>query len=146
MHLKGVIMICSNCSSEVPDKRIRKNQLHHYCNKKCKQEYYTKHNKSKYYQFSRSPSTTGAIYELMVCTELLKLGYDVFRSMSPNASCDLIINKNNILLKVEVTTGYQKVNNDLWHLPKNNNLYDILAVVTLTGIIYLDKTGVRYEF
>ena len=41
-----------------------------------------------------SVSTTGdigAMHEMMVATDLLRRGWEVFRSVSPSSSCDLVI-------------------------------------------------------
>lgn len=42
----------------------------------------------------------------MASVDLLEKGFEVFRSLSPNCSCDLIIQKDNKLQRVEVRTGF----------------------------------------
>lgn len=46
--------------------------------------------------------TTGAISELVICCDLLRRGYEVFRSVSPSCSCDLAVLKDGKLLRIEV--------------------------------------------
>lgn len=50
--------------------------------------------------------TVGAMSELMVCGELLRKGYSVFRSVSPSCFCDLIATKDSFSMSIEVRTGY----------------------------------------
>ena len=47
-----------------------------------------------------STATVGAISELVVCVDLAKKGYEVFRAISPSCSCDLIARKNNICRRI----------------------------------------------
>lgn len=44
---------------------------------------------------------------MIVACDLLRRGYEVFRALSPSASCDLAILKAGKLLRVEVRTGYR---------------------------------------
>lgn len=53
---------------------------------------------------SADTSTTGAIGELQVAVDLLRLGYQVFRAMSPSCPCDLVVMKNGKAVRVEVKT------------------------------------------
>ena len=76
-----------------------------------------------------SPGDIGTISELLAANFFLEKGYSVFRSLSPNASCDLIILKEGKPLRVEVKT----IRSSLFakHIPKhyNFNKFDILATV-----------------
>ena len=47
----------------------------------------------------------GASAELRVCADLLLRGYEVFRSISPHCSCDLMIQKDGNIYRVEVKTA-----------------------------------------
>lgn len=87
----------------------------------------------------RAPSTTGAISELRVCADLLIKGYEVFRAVSPDASCDLIVMKRGVITRVQVRTTYRH--------PATNKLYactnpadvgrqDMFAWVTPEDIVY----------
>jgi PD-(D/E)XK endonuclease len=52
-----------------------------------------------------SHGTAGALAELVVAIDLLQRGYDVFRSVSPSCSCDLVAQKDGVLTTIEVRTG-----------------------------------------
>jgi hypothetical protein len=82
-----------------------------------------------------SASTIGAISELAVCADLLSKGYDVFRSVSPGAQCDLIAQKDGNLIRVEVKTNARK--------PDSYNVCDILASYGGGYIAYHRVTGSR---
>jgi hypothetical protein len=50
-----------------------------------------------------SPGTAGAVSELRVACYLLNLGWDVFRSLSPNGSTDLVaIKGRSRVLRIQV--------------------------------------------
>ena len=51
-------------------------------------------------------STLGALSESRACADLLRLGYEVFRAVSPAATCDLVIMKKDRLLRAEVKPSY----------------------------------------
>jgi hypothetical protein len=72
--------------------------------------------------------TVGAMHELLVCADLLKRGYAVFRSVSPNAYCDMLMAKDGAILRVEVTTGCRTISGSLSFPPKKNR-FDLLAIV-----------------
>jgi hypothetical protein len=76
-----------------------------------------------------SPSTKGASSELIVSVDLLSKSYEVFRSVSPAASCDLIALKNGQTFRVEVKTGTaQGTRHRVYPKPPTDN-FDILAIV-----------------
>ena len=81
--------------------------------------------------------TVGAIGELRVCADLLAKGDKVFRSVSASCSCDLVIIRNGILLRVEVKTGYIRLDGtySVSTEARASNA-DILAVVLPEKIIY----------
>lgn len=83
-----------------------------------------------------STASVGALHELLVCADLLKRGFHVFRAVSPSCSCDLAILDGSRLLRIEVTTGYKSASGSLSfpeHSPQN---YDVLAVVSAGEISY----------
>lgn len=83
-----------------------------------------------------STGTKGAIHELQVSADMMLAGYDVFRSLSPNATCDLVAVKNGKCYRVEVTTGSLYRGKKLYYPPHKQERYDILAVVSTLGIDY----------
>lgn len=78
-----------------------------YCSSECRKEKYRQYTG----RFSRYPNistgTVGALTELEVAADLLKKGYEVFRSLSPSASCDLAVLQNGVLRRIEVRTAYR---------------------------------------
>lgn len=71
---------------------------------------------------------------MLVCAELLKRGYSVFRSVSPAACCDLILlDGNGGMIRVEVKTAYKlKTGTIQCALPKHQQgKHDVLAMVFL---------------
>lgn len=72
----------------------------------------------------------GTYSELMVCCDLLKKGYDVFRCISPCSDFDLAVYKKpHEFIRIEVKTGYvhQTTKTFNYSFPRNNE-YDIIAV------------------
>jgi Holliday junction resolvase-like predicted endonuclease len=83
-------------------------------------------------------SSVGAIGELRVSTDLLGKGFEVFRSISPAASCDLIAMKQGKMLRVEVKTGYENPETGLAHSVRalNTEKHDVLAICYPSHIHY----------
>lgn len=84
----------------------------------------------------------GSAHELLVCADLLKRGWEVFRSVSSHASVDLIAHKNGVLKRVEVTTGSRKVDGGISHPTKDPARHDVLAIVLYSGEIVYRDVGV----
>ena len=124
---------CKRCGSPIPETR---NKGAHYCSLKCRQklerDLYRKNN-----PFNGIPKgSVGTISELVVCSDLLRRGYEVFRSVSPHCSCDIAILKNKELIRVEVKTGSIKKNGSVQTPPGvKSELHDILAIVLRNGTI-----------
>jgi len=55
--------------------------------------------------YGMNSSTSGAFSEFIVCVDLMKRGYEVFRAVSPANSCDLIALKPGAMKRIEVRTG-----------------------------------------
>jgi Holliday junction resolvase len=94
-----------------------------------------------------SKGKTGAISELLVCANLLEKGYEVFRSVSQDCSCDLLAMKDNKILKIEVKTVAINKNGSLnYGIAKENiNRFDILANVVDGIILYQEQSVVAYN-
>lgn len=96
---------CQQCSGPIPaTRRIRKSE---YCSKKCRHESWERRNPimPDHLPDSMSKGTKGALSEIVAAADLLRRGAEVFRSISPNCSADLIANLDGELLRVEVRTG-----------------------------------------
>lgn len=75
------------------------------------------------------PSPNGTISELLVCADLLRMGYEVFWAVSPTASCDLIATKGDAVFRVEVKTGHERLNGKPSHSkPRPWQKFNVLAV------------------
>jgi|GEM_PF-3997791 len=134
---KKLDLNCLNCSE------LMKNVLPHrkYCSKKCKIKYQSKQmGFDKYENENLNNISRGAMNEMIVCADLIRNGFEVFKAIANN-SCDLAILKNKTLYRVEVTSGNIYSKNGKVHIPtKDVNKHDILAVVLRNGeIIYTPK-------
>ena len=100
-------------------------------------------------QLDLSTGTAGALGELIVSAELFKLGYNVFRALSPACPYDLIAEFGRVLYRVEVRTGWvQGLTGPVigsgvncgWDTQDKERAADILAVVTHspTMVTFLD--------
>jgi hypothetical protein len=77
-----------------------------------------------------APGTQGAIAELKVAAYLAERGYAVFRAVSPNSLCDLIVWKDGKAQRIEVKTGQILATGGISATyPKPGRYFDILAVV-----------------
>ena len=82
----------------------------------------------------------GAASEMVVCTDLLLKGYDVFRAVSPSASCDLVVFCGEKLFRIEVRTAAYKSKNGRLVCGKATRYgFDVLAMV------YLPAKTVEYK-
>ena len=99
--------ICVQCGSEIGGSRVK------YCSHECaSQQHHDKYTSPNLFR-GRSISITGTISELRVAVDLLSKGYDVFRALSPHCSCDLVILKNGVPLRIEVRTVHKKASGEI---------------------------------
>lgn len=108
-----------------------------YCSKRCFQKRKTEYSRPicQFGDFKGSRNTKGAIQELKVCADLFLKGYDVFRSVSPSAHCDLIISDGNGLIKtVEVRSAVKNRSGNLSFGRKGE--YQVMAAVYKDKILY----------
>ncbi len=126
-------IICLQCSTKFTTSQNKK-----FCSFDCR----NKNEKNKRIKTNAdfgyakmATGTIGAISELLVCADLLKKGFEVFRSVSSHCSCDLAIVLDKQLYRVEVTTGCYGNNGNLINVTKDPEKFDILVVVTKDGKI-----------
>lgn len=83
-------------------------------------------------------SNVGAAHELVVCVDLLRHGWTVFRNVSPVGCADLVAVRDGKIIMVEVTTARRTAGGSLSFSPRSTrHRYDVLALVThLGGIEY----------
>ena len=86
-----------------------------------------------------NPSFRGALSELIVSSDLMAKGYEVYRALSPSSSCDLIVIVDKKPLRVEVRTGYKRLDGSLSASGRGSieGKYDVLAVVVGGEIVYV---------
>ena len=118
--LKRKSIICKLCGGNFEG--IGNGCKRKYCNK-CSLERKTKKRILKkllpnpiisiksYLKYGRKLPTgsIGTLSELIVSVDLLKRGFYVFRSMTPNSPCDLIIEKEGWTIRLEVKTGNRSI-------------------------------------
>ncbi len=121
--IKGRRFKCGYCSKPFSPKTGRDR----YCSPECAtlmRKVTTGRTESLSYL---STGTIGAVGELAVSVDLLRLGYEVFRSVSPACSCDLVAFDGCSLLRLEVRTGYRSGLGDRITC-KTDKRADVLAV------------------
>jgi hypothetical protein len=95
------------------------------------------------YRTGLPASTTGALSELLVCSDLLSKGYYVFRSLSPNSPYDIVADKNGQIYKIEITTGRRLPSGVLVYSKHDNlkNKFDVIAIsiINKREIIYIPE-------
>ncbi len=109
-----------------------------YCDTWClRKETRNKYEKAFMFKGQRDihRTTLGAINEYRVCVDLLMKGYEIFKSITPNCSCDLIMLKDNKIKRIEVTSGY-RVNGKIYANKHNKSKYDIMVIVVNNEILY----------
>jgi hypothetical protein len=95
-----------------------------------------------------STGKRGAISEMLVASDLLDRGYEVFRSVSQDCSCDLLALKDGKASRIEVRTGYSNKGGTVGCSisEKDFGRFDILAIVLDGRIIYQDAEAARTEW
>lgn len=73
--------------------------------------------------------TSGAIRELIVCTDLMLRGFPTFRAISASCPCDLIVLAGEKILRVEVTCGYMRRDGSIGWPAHDTSTYDVIAIV-----------------
>jgi len=95
--------------------------------------------KSKKY---KNGNCTGASHELLVCSDLLSKGFEVYRSVSSTGYCDLIVInfETKEILRIEVTTGTIGNLGYISFPKKDKKKYDVLAVIVDNQVYYHPTT------
>ena len=123
------VRVCKQCGGEF---RRKLNTL--YCSPACSRSAA----KGLYDRFSSVPiptGTVGAISELRIAADLLAKGYEVFRAVSSACSCDLMVLKDGVSLRIECRTGYTNKKTGKVYTSRKNKA-DVVAINTNIGILY----------
>jgi len=137
---------CKVCGQLLSINQLRYKAI--YCSSYCYQEANRKETGTYYSDGKLLPSSvTGAIHELLVCAELMKRGYYVFRAQSPACPCDLVAMKDGDLFKIEVTTGRNSTSKLSFPKKKGSYLFDFMAIVLKDNSIrWRDRQYNEVEF
>src|SRR5271166_6211755 len=83
-------------------------------------------------QKEKTTSTTGALSELKAAVDLMERRWQVFRAISPDASCDLIIMSGDELKRVQVRTAKVSATGKVYRhkVPEDAGRQDLYAYVT----------------
>jgi hypothetical protein len=136
MKRRETTKICPGC--EVKFSPLRGTTV--YCTPRCRKEHYHKRTCTDlqiFKPYSLPPGTVGAIGELIVCSDLLLQGLEVFRAVSPLCSCDLIASNGLETNRVEVKTASMRLGGS-YSVLRNGN-YDTIAVVIGNRVAYEGK-------
>jgi len=135
MEIMRKFITCKGCA--VRFKRKCKTQL--FCMPECRIKYNQPNKTSQ----GLSNGVVGAISELMVASDLLVKGFEVFRSVSPACSCDIVALKEGKLKRIKVRTAYRNSVSNKLYFCKNetDTLCDhYAAVIQETGeIVYVPE-------
>ena len=123
------------CGNEVPIGRMDKGKHAKFCSRECcalfsKEKYRERTGRSGWADISRGKS--GAVSELVVSADLLTRGYEVFRAVAQDGSCDIVVLKDGSILRIEIRSGYKTDDGTVKATANklNPSKYDVLAIVT----------------
>lgn len=123
---------CLGCAQAISDNRRIDAK---FCSKDCLR----KHAHGVYLisnpRSGLSTGKTGAISELLVAADLLRLGFDVFRAVSQSCSCDIVALRNGVTVRIEVRTGQRNSSGGLSY-SKAGIKADHVAIVSGDMIFY----------
>lgn len=125
------ILKCKQCGKVIEAENKNRRV---FCSKKCLNLFGSRNIQK--FNYPINTGTLGAISELSVCADLMKKGYLLFKSISPSSPYDLVVDIKGVLHKLEVKTGSIRSNGSLSYYVRPEAIYDILAVVFVTGIKY----------
>lgn len=119
---------CSREFSPYPGKK--------FCSRKCNGQHNRRRVQEQHHQ-GTDCSATGALCELVVAADLMQKGYEVFRPLSPSAPCDLVVIKDQRILRIEVRKGHDSSKGIRFgKYPKDEGNQDHYAVVLTDRIVY----------
>lgn len=133
---KRIVKICEICNEDF----LSYTRRQRFCKKECS----TKHGRITRGSVNagsvNNTNTVGAISELIVGSNLLSLGYDVFRALSPSSSFDLVAVKQTKSFFIEVRTGYRSLDGSVSFSTKHCEGVNLFAVyiVEEESITYFD--------
>lgn len=128
-------LTCAECGVALP---LDKNPSRIYCSRECQRN--VQRRKTGRLFLPIPSGTIGALHELVICADLMRRGWNVFRAMSPSCPCDLIVYRSESpLFRVEVRTAQRRADGEVYRQPNTWEIgrYDVRALVCHDGeIIY----------
>jgi hypothetical protein len=97
---------CEQCGNPFP----KTQKTRRFCSRGCNSQSYKEKIMPLWGLGSRlgiATGTTGAIGELLIAADLMRLRYEVFRALSQSTSCDLLAFRNGKMYRIEVRTAYR---------------------------------------
>lgn len=85
----------------------------------------------------RLHGTNGAAAELLVCVDLMRSGYHVYRAVSPATPSDLVAISDEETLRVEVRCATERKDGSLSPVMRQTDECDLYAFVCGTRIEYM---------
>lgn len=143
---------CRQCGEPIEEARLRRRAV--YCSLSCQVAWHGKGTERDFAatRMNLATGTVGALAEMAVAVDLLERGYEVFRSVSPAATCDLVVLLGTRSLRVEVRTAYLRGETDLHiNIPQKDagrqDLYGFVVHTSPRQISYVwpDKTPVDWD-
>ena len=130
---------CDNCGAPIP---LGSSPRRRYCSRVCKNA--ANYNRADRTMIGAPTATVGAAHELLVCVDLMRRGYHVFRAVSPSSPCDLVVFRGDEKpLRIEVRTAARSVGGKIY-IPadKGTERYDVKAWVFHDGdIMYVPENA-----
>ena len=85
----------------------------------------------------------GAFSEMIVSADLISLGWQVYRAVSPASRFDMVAARpdGSAILRVEVTTGNVSSSGNIHRPQKDNERFDVLAVVLPNRDVFYEVGG-----
>lgn len=137
--------LCRLCGNKIPKDRIKRQSK--FCKNSCR----ISHHKIKVQKANpdrmignglNSRNAAGAASELSAASDLILRGFEVFKSLVPSSSCDLIAMRGKKCVRVEVTTGtysYLKDSTKIFYRKKDLEKCDLLAIVFHDKVLYIPE-------
>ena len=125
---------CERCKTEYKTNYLQQR----FCTRKCNQAFWKERHLLPVSHPALPTGTVGTIGELKAAAYFLERGYEVFRSISANSSCDLAVLKNSQLVRVEVRMGHVTDRGRIYTV--RTHRADVLAIITPAGVILEGNT------
>jgi hypothetical protein len=123
-------MNCLECGLPFPESSNPRRKYHEACRRLRAARLHRERNPLPE---MRCTADTGAVAELIVCADLLQRGFEVFRAVSPGATCDLIALKEGRSLRVQVRTASVTVTGSIQiRQPEHPERHDTIALVLVS--------------